>query len=515
MLTSLSDLARFAAMFHPEPPTLTPALARWALSIRERYNSRVSRGGPTLDERIELRGYLANHPTLPGIALRGIAPDYARCAACKHWFNAEAPDDEQIQECGECGECCHDNGHHDCSSCDGHSESSCSHCDKCDSCCSCEHCERCNEAVDSTCGGCNRCERCCEGCHRCSNCDAYTDDYCSECDWCCDCGHGSGCNEDEDDGDNESVNYTKRGQVWRAPGRQKVFDCTRAVGVEVEYNTCNSFDAIDSWARAWNASVHSDGSCGWEAVSSPAAGDRLVGQLRGLCEALDDAGAKHNDSCGIHVHVDARDLRWADMLRLCAVYARVEPLLYLIGGQKRINNQYCAPIGSRFIAALASSDPKDRILAFALKSNGRTSLRRAPDKKANGRYTGLNIIPWIAGRHKQPIKLDTTVEFRLHREFTNEARLLGWAKLCARIVDWSAKATDADVDRLPRSAARALSEVIAPDLADWILARLKEYRTACRSYARRIGYQPRLGYTIDKKPQVRTQAQEKELACAV
>lgn len=276
--------------------------------------------------------------------------------------------------------------------------------------------------------------------------------------------------------------------------------------MELEYNNVQAAHPLEDFCRQWRAGVHPDGSCGYEVVTAPVSGkyiDECIG--RDLGDALSQAEASANESCGVHVHVDAHDLQWADMMRLLRIYAHIEPVLYAIAGQNRVTNTYCLPVGVRYAAALESDDPKGSILHVAQTTGaipnakyGRDRLRaNKPTKKDTGRYKGLNIAPWIAGRHRnargkqwlygtlfaregkipnpKPVARDTTVEFRLHRNTLDTRRVAGWAKLCAAVVDYAVKASDAEVKNLPKSALRALADVIAPQCKPFILRRIKAW----------------------------------------
>jgi putative amidoligase enzyme len=274
------------------------------------------------------------------------------------------------------------------------------------------------------------------------------------------------------------------------PGEPFYDGKARLVGVELEYNDEESYDRnpLDAFRRKWRAGDHHDGSCGREIVTAPLAGNHIDKCLLDLGQALVTSGVKADERCGVHVHVDAADLLWADMFRLLHVYAKVEPILYLIAGQHRVKNTYCAPIGEKYRSALSSVDRKGDVLNVAYNRGGAAGARAyvreyAPNKKDGGRYKGLNICPWLAGRRanrrRKPkvIKRDTTVEFRLHRNTLDLRRVAEWAKLCERIVSWCARASDAEARALPKSALRALS-VIAPDSKAWIVERLRGWRKA-------------------------------------
>lgn len=221
-------------------------------------------------------------------------------------------------------------------------------------------------------------------------------------------------------------------------------------------------------------------------------GDYIEKCLTDLGKAFADGGAEVNSQCGIHVHVDAADVSWNDMYRFLWAYSQIEPLLFLLAGQSRIDNQqYCAPIGQAYKQALGHSlalnkpnhatdgparlDIKDAVLRVALgQSSGRTSCRKhRPHKKDAGRYRSLNVMPWLAGKWKKAP--DSTIEFRLHMHSLDPKRVIAWTQLCARLVDWAVKATDAEAEALPKSALRALCQ-IAPESKPWILERVRAWR---------------------------------------
>lgn len=304
----------------------------------------------------------------------------------------------------------------------------------------------------------------------------------------------------------------------------------RLIGLEIEYNETGSFSELRRTLEKWRSGHHSDGSCGYEVVTAPIAGPHVAACVTDVCNAFDRADTKADERCGVHVHVDARDLMWADMFRLLWVYARVEPLLYVLAGQHRIENQYCKPSGRDYLDAMGYVDRKGGVLATAYNQTpyddgskkktskadaGRSYVRSTkPGKKDGGRYKGLNILPWLAGRRKnarprviawkqdehgnrirtsggkmiptrfepapaKPIKGDTTIEFRLHRNTLDAGRIIGWAQVCERIVSWCATHTDKEAQALPRSALRCMA-VIAPESMPFVLSRIRSWRRATR-----------------------------------
>lgn len=431
-----------------------------------------------LIDSTDLRGVNLTGAILHGVDLTGCLrneddPAIARWTVVDGVLRYQCGDCDEIiafDECGYCHDCCN---HATCPACEEHNPSRvCSHCDHCSSCCDCIFCSHCSDAVESTCNDCDQCNDCCS-CRR----------------------------------DDEVDLYSEGAPRPHKPG--DAFTCKRLVGVEWEHNR-----PIDAYQlhRKHGVGYHKDGSCaedgheyGYEAVTPPLAGDAIAECLNAIAGAFEDQDTTADEQCGIHVHVDAKDLRWADMYRLLWVYSRVEPVLYVLAGQQRVANTYCRPCGEPYRAALADIDRKGAVLAVALQDRfGRiydeygsaadlkAVTRKRIDKKHYGRYKGLNILPWIAGRrHKKQgyydpkgnyrersiprTAPDTTVEFRIHRNTLDADRVIHWAQLCARLVDWCARASDAEAQALPRSALRALC-AIAPDLAPWIMKRVRAWR---------------------------------------
>lgn len=404
----------------------------------------------------------------------GIADPRSSCSTC----NARTL---VTYQCGQCQDCCtHDHcprcvriGPLNRVECHGSEttggEHLCSHCDQCENHCECFYCEACESHQETGCDSCGVCSECCT-CERCEECGYI------QC--CCTASRQAG-----------SPFLPMKSKLSR-------FDCERLVGVEIEYNEVNSRAPITSWCRSWRAGVHDDGSCGQEIVTAPMAGDWIEECIGSLGEKLKEAGATIDNRCGVHVHVDVKDYSWHDMYRLLWVYAKIEPLLYLFAGQHRIVNTYCTPCGNKFTDALSQIDRKGAILDLVYNRDpgrGKKYVRDyKPGKKDGGRYRGLNICPWLAGRRAngkrkqaKPVKNDTTVEFRLHRNTKDMSRVVGWTKLCARLVDWCANATDREAQELfidskgnIRSPLRALS-VIAPDCKQWMFERITGWRKAC------------------------------------
>jgi len=354
-------------------------------------------------------------------------------------------------DCGNCSECCECPS---CMSCGERSINNCSRCDVCSDCCSCASCSRCGNRFESVCESCDRCEDCC----RCS----------------------------------DNLRSRTEGRPWLALDRKERlrFKSSRLCGIEWEINEVEDAEPVERWAGTWRGGIHTDSSCGWECVTAPLAGDYVRRCVLDLGRALEKASATVDSNCGVHVHVDARDLFWPDIFRLMAVHAHIEPILYVLAGQKRAQNDYCKPAAEVFGDSLGRLDRKGATLSLAgdtdfgpNEGRGRREARSGIDKKSGGRYRSLNIVPWLARQSQRRAhdKLttrarDSTVEFRMHRDTYDADRVASWAELCVRIVDWVARATDAEADALSKMSALRALVTIAPESREWIMCRIAAWR---------------------------------------
>jgi hypothetical protein len=169
-----------------------------------------------------------------------------------------------------------------------------------------------------------------------------------------------------------------------------------------------------------------DGSCGFEIRTRPISSNKTLRKvLQNIGTSINRSGLTVKSDCGIHVHVDARDLLDIDVLRIGKVYAHIEMQLYKFAGMSRYDNEYCVPNGSTFRALTDC-----RLLsAFA------------------ERYSGLNITNWTA-RYRNKL----TLEFRMHRGVKDWKRVYRWANICRAIVEFGKR--ENALQLLPRSPIR-------------------------------------------------------------
>lgn len=177
----------------------------------------------------------------------------------------------------------------------------------------------------------------------------------------------------------------------------------RPFAVEIECYVLPAESTIDAsqtpgthWDRAQDGSIRPEegGVRPTEFRSPPFRGDEGLAMLSTDVKKIRAMGYRANKSCGLHVHVDAIDLKTGDLAALNKFGNWIQNDLYKFVAPSRTGNQYCR------------------------KLNGTLS---------NERYHWLNLKPsW--DRHR-------TVEFRLHHGITIPERTTEWVKVCLAIVE--------------------------------------------------------------------------------
>jgi Putative amidoligase enzyme len=210
----------------------------------------------------------------------------------------------------------------------------------------------------------------------------------------------------------------------------------------------NNIKAVEKVVRAHSGSIVHDGSLargGFEITTSPAAGDVFVKQVKKICKTLASSHAKVDNSCGLHVHVDARDLNYHDMLRLINLYIVIEPILFSMVPKRRRNTHYCKPCAGTYTDAfnkyknvygnnLGFRTIKEMVINAIY--NDFNSKNRRGHKYTPARYVALNLHSWF---------YRGTIEFRLFEGSIDPNEIINLGMLWANIIDFIVGTTDDEV----------------------------------------------------------------------
>ena len=147
--------------------------------------------------------------------------------------------------------------------------------------------------------------------------------------------------------------------------------------------------------------------------------------LKKCCKALARVGARVNNSCGLHVHIGARDL---DDRTYCNVFVNYMMLETAI-------ESFLAPSrrGSRARWCYSLRNHEFGILHATTKGEVRQAL-------GYDRYHRVNAEAY--DRHQ-------TIEFRQHQGSVNYTKISNWVKFLGKLVEWSRSNRLADrIDRI-------------------------------------------------------------------
>jgi hypothetical protein len=80
---------------------------------------------------------------------------------------------------------------------------------------------------------------------------------------------------------------------------------------------------------------------GREFVSPILQGDQGFDEVEDMCEYADNRGWRVDNSCGLHVHIDARDLSSEELLQVAYAYRKTYPLWKRLVASRRRDNSMC------------------------------------------------------------------------------------------------------------------------------------------------------------------------------
>jgi hypothetical protein len=231
-----------------------------------------------------------------------------------------------------------------------------------------------------------------------------------------------------------------------------------AAEIEVAAARLGVREPFDGAAVRWSASVVTDGSLpstGFEINTAPASGTRFVEQITELCNVLNDYGASVTTACGLHVHIDGRQLRLEDVAKATKLAVAVEDAMYRVVPPSRRTGSFSRPLPSRFhdlpdrvrtaegvvgrYLAIGRTVYAERLGRDAATAGTSDIKYQAQSKYNEARYSWWNVHSWF---HRK------TIEVRTHGGTTNATKIIMWASYWASFVDRVTRMSDADVDAL-------------------------------------------------------------------
>jgi hypothetical protein len=200
----------------------------------------------------------------------------------------------------------------------------------------------------------------------------------------------------------------------------EAYNCTRdhlahelqEAGINVAVEGYNH-NTSAHWKLVTDASLYGNNT--FELVSPILEGESGLRELEKVCWVLDLCNAKVNESCGLHVHMDAADFNMNTWKNLALSYKNIENTINAFMPATRRDNQYCKSL---------SRISERRIL----QANTLDDLRVA---FGNDRYHKINLEAYA--RHR-------TIEFRQHSGSTNFTKMSNWVLFLGRMITFAQQA---------------------------------------------------------------------------
>jgi hypothetical protein len=415
--------------------------------------------------------------------------DCEQCCTCYTCSNCSTTyeHDSGVVECEKChtcrggGECCCECSY--CESCNTLTEDWCSFCETCEMCCDHIVC-RCgtnyNSEHSSICENCERVDDCCCECSYCESCDSRTHNWCGDCETCNEC---CGCN-----GTCKEIGYRQHPvQFWNAERDQfQRNKLKRYISAEIEVDQAqrgSDFNTLKAALDKWQDSVVEDGSLhewpAFEINTQPTNGDLYLKHIDDLCDGLRLIGADTTKACGLHVHVDSRDITYYDLRKVAILYDRAEAALFQLCAPRRLNNNYSLICGYQFVAPYKEPKMWKRHIygsvygqihgQIILPKNGRKAVHHERrDKYGTQRYRALNLHSFF---------YRGTIEFRHHEGTVDAEEIKNWSLTVAHLIEAAATMTEPQVEALPTSGRELLKAITPSRLHRWLDAKFYVHDT--------------------------------------
>lgn len=192
--------------------------------------------------------------------------------------------------------------------------------------------------------------------------------------------------------------------------RERLAHELRSAGISVQVEGYNHTDHSDHWKLVTDSSLHGNNT--FELVSPILHGEAGIDELEKVCWVLELCDVKVNDSCGLHIHMDAHDFTMDTWRNLAVTYKRLEPVIDAFMPGSRRNNRYCKPL----------SGISETAINHAQTIN---DLRRVFH---GDRYHKVNLEAYA--RH-------CTVEFRQHGGSTNFTKMSAWIHFLEKMITFA------------------------------------------------------------------------------
>jgi hypothetical protein len=197
------------------------------------------------------------------------------------------------------------------------------------------------------------------------------------------------------------------------------------------------FDGVKYWIRMADGrewTVVNDGSLARSPLAVRGSGEVVspiltyadMETLQTIVRAVRGAGAKADEHCGMHIHVDGADFDGRGLVNLARYVARREPMLIdVIGVLSHRLAQYTRPVSEEFLRRLGRGSGPSDVAGVNRAWFGQRTGVFTTSRYHQSRYHGLNLNSYFYRK---------TVEFRYFNGTLHAGEIKGYVQLVLALV---------------------------------------------------------------------------------
>ena len=221
------------------------------------------------------------------------------------------------------------------------------------------------------------------------------------------------------------------------PGR--IIKIDRCVGVEIEAEKTRRYDYYD-WDRLHEIDVVVATDCslrnGNEFKLPPRSLNLFEDTTTDTCNVLDTYGYVASKRCGLHVHIDARDIidDAKALSRLLRVFYANDDILFSTQPHTRWLNDYVMRLTTMYTTDIFDSDKILDIHSKEYQANTPTALSAIKSSRFMQHYSAVNfgnLGRWDGSEGKG------SIEFRHHSGTVKAEKIINWANVLLIMFDYA------------------------------------------------------------------------------
>jgi hypothetical protein len=249
-------------------------------------------------------------------------------------------------------------------------------------------------------------------------------------------------------------------------------------GLEIEVEKNNNYDTYNAnnmlvVCNKLNVKITSDGSLtnGIEFITPPLYSNELNNCIRELTRALQENNLYIKSTCGLHVHVNAREWSQEKIKRIARFYMVFEHILFDMLPNSRLYSTYCVPLDKFFSSDKLKIEHNNKLDYLVYQTDDDSALRSYKSSKyCNKRYSSLNLHSYF---------FRGTIEFRLHSGTMNYHKIKNWVNILHSIINATDNYTDTETDKLflltKEKRLKVFKKIIGNDLYSYYQKRVAKF----------------------------------------